>query len=228
MNPLKSIKELTRVERTIWIGSLLSIFISSAIFPNPNWLSIATSLVGATALIFVSKGDPLGQLICVIFSVLYAIVSLSFHYYGEMITYLFMSTPSAIWSLITWLRNPYAEREVKVANMTPKKWGLLLLGTTAVTSVMYFVLAHLGTANLAVSTFSITTSFLASMLTVLRSPYYALFYAANDIVLIIMWIMASFVSIGYLPMVICFIVFLINDLYGFFNWRAIRKRQQGK
>ena len=69
------------------------------------------------------------------------------------------------------------------------------------------------------STISVTTSFAAAALTMLRSSYYALAYAMNDIVLIILWIIASMENRMYVPMVINFMVFLINDLYGFVNWK---------
>jgi nicotinamide riboside transporter PnuC len=62
----------------------------------------------------------------------------------------------------------------------------------------------------------------------LRSSAYALSYAANDIVLIILWIMASIDNISYLPMIVCFVMFFINDMYGFFNWRKMKKRQTEK
>ncbi len=228
LNIVKSIKNLSLLEKCIWLGSLFVIFVTSAIFPNPDWLSVITSLVGATALIFVGKGDPMGQLVSIIFALFYALVSLKFRYYGEMITYLFMSAPSALWALITWLKNPFTEREVKVAQMTAKKWFFTVIGSIGVTFIMYFVLGFLDTANLVVSTFSITTSFFASLLTVLRSPYYALFYALNDIVLIVLWVLATVSDIGYLPMVFCFIIFLVNDIYGFFNWQKMKRKQNKK
>ncbi|MEE0050148.1 MAG: nicotinamide mononucleotide transporter [Acutalibacteraceae bacterium] len=71
----------------------------------------------------------------------------------------------------------------------------------------------------------VATSFIAASLTLLRSPLYGLGYAANDIVLIIMWIMATVDGPSYLPMIVCFSVFFINDCYGFINWRKIRQRQ---
>ncbi len=66
---------------------------------------------------------------------------------------------------------------------------------------------------------------LFSYLTFLRSPYYAIGYSANDVVLIILWILAAFTDISCLPMVACFVMFLFNDLYGFYNWRKMQKRQ---
>lgn len=77
-----------------------------------------------------------------------------------------------------------------------------------------------------ISTISVTTSFIASYLTYLRSPYYALAYAANDIVLFFLWILAALVDISCLPKVLCFFIFLLNDLYGFYNWQRMRHRQR--
>lgn len=225
MNLVKSVKNLTRTEKIIWTASILSILVSSLLFPNPDLVSVITSALGATALIFVSKGDPLGQLMCIIFGVIYAFISFHLRYYGEMITYVGMTVPSAVWALYTWLKNPYTDRQVKVAEMTAKKWMLVVFGGLVASLIMYFVLGFFGTANLIISTVSVATSFMASMLTVLRSPLYALFYAANDVVLIALWVLACIDNIGYLPMVICFIIFLVNDAYGFINWRKMKKIQ---
>ncbi len=228
MNLIKSIKNLSKTEKTLWIVSLIIIILSSCLFSERDILTVIASVIGATALIFVGKGDAIGQLLTIIFAVIYAVISFRFHYYGEMITYVGMTAPSALWAMIVWLKNPYSKREVKVGKMTKTKWCLLAVSAVAVTLIMRRVLVYLNTANILFSTVSVTTSYLASMLTVLRNPYYAVCYAANDIVLIILWVMASMVNIGYLPMVLCFFIFLINDLYGFINWKRMKKRQDNR
>ena len=58
-----------------------------------------------------------------------------------------------------------------------------------------------------------------------RSPYFALAYAANDIVLIVLWIFASMADISYLSVMICFVLFLVNDIYGYISWRKMEQRQ---
>jgi hypothetical protein len=83
----------------------------------------------------------------------------------------------------------------------------------------------LGTARLNISTLSIATSFFAASLTYMRSPYYAVFYSANDLVLIIMWVIASREDKGCIPMIFCFVMFLANDMYGFVNWRRMERVQ---
>ena len=228
MNPVKSIENLSKTEKKIWIISLITIIFSSCLFGEIEMITLIASVIGATALIFVGKGDAIGQLLTIIFALIYAIISHRFHYYGEMITYVGMTAPSALWAMIVWIKNSYSAREVRVGKMTKEKWYLLFFSAAIVTAIMWRVLAYFNTANLLFSTVSVATSYLASMLTVLRSPYYAVCYAANDIVLIVLWVLATSIDIGYLPMVICFMIFLANDLYGFANWKRMKNRQNNK
>lgn len=220
-------KELTRFELLLWGASVLITAGSFIAGSQKDWLTLIASLIGVTALIFVARGDVLGQILTCVFALLYSIISVKFRYYGEMLTYMGMSAPIAALSVVSWIRNPYekGKNEVKVAKLTPLKITFLFVLTAIVTGVFYFIMKALGTTNLAVSTVSVTTSFLASALMFMRSPYYALAYGANDIVLIVLWILATIENSVYLPMVMCFAVFLANDVYGFINWIRMRSRQ---
>ena len=215
-------------EKLIWSISVLVIVISFLVFENDGFLTLVASLVGVTALIFCAKGNPIGQFLMIIFAIIYSIISFSFQYYGEMITYLGMSLPMAAFSLFTWLKNPFngKKSEVAVNKITFKEIIFMSALTLIVTIVFYFILKYFNTANLIPSTFSVSTSFLAAYLTFRRSPYYALAYASNDVVLIILWILASFKDISYISVIICFVVFLVNDLYGFISWLRMMKRQE--
>ncbi len=218
----------TRFEVCLWLGSLVLIVGSALFFGCANYLYVAAALIGATALIFVSKGNVPGQVLTVVFSVFYGVISFSFRYYGEMITYLGMTAPIAVASIVTWVKNPYKEKknEVAVNRLSVREYVFIFGLGIAVTAVFYFILRALDTANLIVSTVSVFTSFTAAWLTMRRSPFYALAYALNDVVLIVLWTLASIGSVEYVSMVVCFVVFLVNDTYGFFNWRRMSKRQQ--
>ena len=221
-----SFKNLTKFELMLWLGSVIIVTVSFLLSSAKDYLTLIASLIGVTALIFVAKGYVLGQVLTVVFAVFYGIISFYFHYYGEMITYLCMTAPIAAMSVVSWLHHPYENTpEVEVSRLSKGKVALMLILTAVVTVIFYFVLMALGNANLFFSTISIATSFMASYLTFLRSPYYGLGYAANDVVLIVLWILAAMENLAYFPMIICFILFLINDSYGFINWRQIKKRQ---
>ena len=94
-----------------------------------------------------------------------------------------------------------------------------------VTGAFYFILRWLETPNIVFSTLSVTTSFLAASLTMLRSSYYALGYAANDLVLIVLWGLAAAKDPVYIPVIINFMIFFMNDMYGFISWKK-RERTQ--
>lgn len=219
--------DLTKFEMWLWIISLVVVTASFLISGGGDYLSLIASLIGVTALIFVAKGYVLGQVLTVVFALFYGIISFYFRYYGEMLTYVCMTAPIAVMAVISWVKNPYeGTREVKVRKMHRGEVFIMCAVAFVVTWLFYFILKFFNTANLMFSTISVTTSFLACYLTYMRNPFYALAYAANDIVLIILWVLASCEDISYLPMVFCFVMFFANDMYGFINWRRMEKRQQ--
>ena len=217
----------SRTDLTLWSASVAAILVSFALFDRESYLTLAASLIGVTSLIYNAKGNPFGQLLMVVFSLLYGVISYTFRYFGEMITYLGMTMPMATFALVSWLKNPYNgnKAEVAVNHLSRREWLFACALTLGVTVLFYFILAAFDTANLLPSTLSVTTSFLAVYLTFRRSAAFAVAYAANDVILIILWLMASRTDSSYLSVAVCFISFLANDLYGFISWRRMARRQ---
>ena len=224
-NPLK---ELTGFEWCLWIASMCIVTAAYLLSPDRQYLTLIASLIGESSIIFTAKGHVLGQGLTVVFAVLYAVIAWQFRYYGEMLTWLCMTAPMAVAAILAWLRHPFADTaEVKVGTLSKQQGVLLTVLTVGVTVGFYFILQALGTANLLVSTISVATSFLTACLVCLRSPYYALGYACNDAVMIVLWILATVEELAYLPMIVCFVMFLLNDLYALLCWLR-RKKQQAE
>lgn len=216
-NPIKS---LTKKEWILWIGSLAIVILSNLLSTDIDVLTLVSACVGITSLIFAAKGNVWAQILMVIFSILYGLISWQFRYWGEMITYIGMTMPMAVWSTITWIKNPSESgQEVAIQKLTRKHVAGIAAAGVIVTAVFYMILKALDTPNILFSTISITTSFLAASLTMLRSSYYALGYASNDIILIVMWVLASIENPAYIPVVVNFIIFFFNDMYGFVSWK---------
>ena len=228
MRKRKASGYFSKMDIAVWSSSAAAVVISFLLFDRENYLTLAASLVGVTSLIYNAKGNPFGQLLMVVFSLMYGVISYTFSYYGEMITYLGMTMPMAVFALISWLRNPYNgnRAEVRVNRISQAEALLMWLLTAAVTAVFYFILAYFNTANLVPSTLSVTTSFVAVYLTFRRNPYFAVAYAANDVILIILWVLASIADVRYISVVVCFAAFLVNDLYGFVSWQRMKRRQE--
>lgn len=176
-NPIKS---LSRREWALWLASLAVVLIANLMTPELDPLTVTAALVGVTSLVFAAKGNVWAQILMIVFSILYGVISFRFHYWGEMITYLGMTLPMAVWSTVTWLKNPSKENgsEVAIQTLARRHLAALAASTAAVAAVFYYILKLLDTPNLFFSTVSIITSFLAAALTMLRSSYYAVGYAA--------------------------------------------------
>lgn len=222
----KLFPKFTKFEIGLWMVSVLTMTLGF-IIAKQGVLHFIASLVGVTGLIFHAKANVVGPALLVVFAALYGIVSLQNRYYGEMITYLLMSAPMEIVAIVEWLKHPHQESaEVEICSLSKGKKIGLAVSTALVTVAFYFILSALDTASIWVSTLSVTTSFLAAALTFFRSPYYAIGYLFNDVVLIILWAIACVNDISNLVMVACFVMFFANDLYAFFNWLKMQSRQK--
>ena len=99
-------KTIDKKEWLLWVLSLTIVLISNLACPSPDPLTLAAALIGVTSLVFAAKGNVWAQILMIIFSILYGIISFRFRYWGEMITYLGMTLPMAVWSTVTWIKNP--------------------------------------------------------------------------------------------------------------------------
>lgn len=231
MNILKRLNNYFKLgEKILWISSIAIITTFFCIFDGEDFFTLFASMFGITAILLNAKGNPIGQMLMVVFAMAYGVISYSYKYYGELITYVCMTLPMAVISLVSWLRNRFDGKklEVKVNVLTKKEIPYAVLFSTAVTVAFYFILGAFNTPNLWLSTLSVTTSFTAVYFTFRRSSLFAVFYSLNDVVLIVLWILASLDDSAYISVVICFATFLANDIYSYLNWQTIKKRQAKK
>ena len=63
------IKDLTKKEWGLWLGSLFVVMVSNILFGNIDLLTLLAASVGITALIFAAKGNVWAQILMIIFSV---------------------------------------------------------------------------------------------------------------------------------------------------------------
>lgn len=212
----------------LWVVSLFAVIVCNLLVRPIDILTLIATVIGINMLLFAAKGNVLGQIFSIVFCIMYVIISYRFKYYGEMITYLCMSFPIAVASVITWLKNPSKKDAmvVKIRHFTVKEGFIVCALSLLVTIALYFVLRAFNTPNLIVSTISVFTSFSAAYLTMRRISFYALAYAANDVVLIVLWVMASFQDISYIPVAVNFLIFMFNDIYAYWNWHKREKQQE--
>ena len=96
----------TVTDYVLWGFSVAAIILSAVLFGNSDALTLVATLFGVTSLIFYAKGNLVGPVLMFVFCVIYGIISYSYAYYGELITYVFMSLPMAVFTIVSWLKHP--------------------------------------------------------------------------------------------------------------------------
>lgn len=227
----KFLKDWSLFEILFLIFSLTTITLCFLLEKDKNIFSLITSLTGVVSVLTVAKGLIIAPVINIIYNIIYAALSITQQYYGEAIIYIFLMIPISIISIMSWLKNKSKTNEniVEINKISFREYVYLFIFIIIATIGFYFLLKTLHTSELIISTISLISSLVASYLMLRRCSYYAIGFMINDIILIILWsLVVKNNSIAYLPTVITFIVFLINDTYGFIHWKSMENKQKNK
>ena len=122
-------KRMTKREWALWFVSIAIVVMSNIMAGRVDALTLTATCIGVTSLIFAAQGNVWAPILMTIFCIQYAIISYRFRYWGEMFTYLFMSLPMSVWSIVTWLKNARnsSDGTVEIRKITRKGAGVLVL-----------------------------------------------------------------------------------------------------
>ena len=116
---------------------------------------------------------------------------------------------------------------VEINFIKKKEWIIVSFVFALVFVGIYYLLKAFNTNELIVSTISVLASLFAVYLQIRRSKYSFSFYIVNDIILMFLWgipvVRGSFILF---PMLLNPTINLINDTYGFYNWKKTEKIQK--
>ena len=79
-NPLKV---LSSREKVMWLISVNIVVVSNFFAKELDPLTLIAVTVGVTSLIFAAKGHVIAQVLMILFSILYAVISFRFRYWGR-------------------------------------------------------------------------------------------------------------------------------------------------
>ena len=225
----KYFEDWNKFEKSFLICGLLTSIISSIIFNGTVIDTLYTSLYLITALLM-SKGKVECYFVGFVSVVFYGIVSYNQGYYGELIITAFLTFPIMIIGIISWLRHQDKEEDtVIISSLSKKEITIALLSQLVLFWIYYFILKAFNTDLLVISTMSVVTSVLASYFEARRSELSLFCYIANDLVIITLWLIPIISGqIELISVLVGPILLLINDIYGSYNWRRLKKQQKEK
>ena len=223
----KIFKDWTTFEKLFLIFGTVLALVLTPVFRGTIFDLFYTLLYFWTALLL-AKGKWVCYVIGIVSTFFYAYVSYQNGYYGEIMISMFLTLPLTIVGLLDWIRHQDKTKTVVVKNIS-KRELLIVLGSQIILGWgYYYLLKMFGTQNLVVSTLSIVASLVATYLTARRSEHGFVGFIINDVILIMLWGMPVISGdFALIPVVLCPVLLLVNDIYGVYNWKRIKGRQKG-
>ena len=221
------LKDWSKFEKTLLFGNIIVVSTVGIIF-KADLLTTACSIIGINTALLLAKGKNLGQLLGILITLLYSILSFKNKYYGEVLIYVFLMLPMFVVGTFSWIKHQNKKtNSVEINNIKAKEWIIVSIVFIGVFIGIYYVLKAFNTNELIVSTASVLASLFAVYLQVRRSKYSFSFYIVNDIILFILWGTPVFKgNYTLIPMLLNPVFNFINDLYGFYYWRKTEKIQK--
>jgi len=220
------LKGWTIFEKLFLIFGTITAFVLTFLFKG-TWIDLGYTLLYFWTALLLAKGKYACYIIGIISTFFYAFVSYSNSYYGEVIIAMCCTLPLMIVGLVNWLKHQDNTNTVVIKEISKKELIIVLLTQAIMFIGYYYLLKIFNTNNLLVSTFSIIASIIATYLTARRSEYGFVGFIINDIILITLW---SIPVIGgntnLIPVLLCPVLLLINDIYGVYNWKKIKNKQK--
>lgn len=219
----------TKFELGFLISGLAISVLSSIVFGGNVVDTLYTSSYLITALLM-AKGKVECYLVGFVSVFFYGIVSYSQGYYGELLITIFLTFPIMIIGIRDWLKHQDKENDVVMINSLSKmEITIAFVSQVLLFWLYYFILRAFNTDLLVISSLSVVTSVLASYFEARRSELSLFCYIANDFVIITLWLIPIVGGeTDLIPVLVGPLLLLVNDIYGSYNWRRMKKRQGEK
>jgi len=212
---MKVLKEkITKKELAILIPGLISIIVTSLIFKT-KIISIITSICGVLYTFLIGKKLRLGYLFGIINVTLYGIILYIDRLYGGAIYNLFYGLPILIYGYYYWSTK---KKDDSVNNLSKK--GKRVLMCVFLLTLILTIYLGLVKQDFLLSFDVLTTSlgfigmFLLSNKYVEQWPIWIMCNLAN----VCLWTYLTFRELSNIPVAIMWFSYLINSLYGYYNW----------
>lgn len=223
-------KDWTLFEK-IWLLSFTLINIYLFFAWGDTITGLIASLTGMICVVLVAKAKISNYYFGIVNVVLYAYIAWQSKYYGEVMLNVIYFLPMQFVGLYCWNKHCNVTKtkdDVKVSNLSTKEriyWSLI--SVVGIVAYGLFLKYLQGTLPFIDST-STVLSVIAMFLMVKRVTEQWLLWIAIDVVSIYMWFYILAQGGNEISMLIMWSAFLVNAIYGYFNWRKLGKIQNEK
>ena len=198
-----------------YIFMLLGIIIQVVcfIFTGDAVLSFICGLSGVINVVLCSQKKLSFYFFAYIQMFTYIIIIFQQHLYGELVENIFYVITTTI-ALFLWIKNyNKEEKEVIARKLSKQAWILCCSIFIISTILLYIILLKTNDPRPFLDAISTVPAFIAQILLMLRYREQWIMWFIVDVATLILWI-----SIGNIFMIMQYIFWIINCIYGYINW----------
>lgn len=203
------------------LGILLQIGVFIIVPDSP--LNIIAGLAGVVSVVMCAKGRTMFYFVGFIQTVTYLVLSWQNKFYGEVLENLFYFV-TMIWGIFVWkkneVKNEDGTEDVLAKVFTLKQWIISIVGTVVATIGMGYWLTSIGSAQAYTDAATNVMAIFAQLLMVWRYREQWIWWLVIDVFCIKLWWV-----VGNLSMVVMYIFWTVNTIYGWLNWSKLNKKQ---
>lgn len=230
MNLVKKFFKGWNLFECVFVGLSWIVPITLGIIFESSALEVFSTSISLTSALLIAKGKIDGYFVGLAGIVAFSIVCFQTKIYGEVIVQLAIYLPVTVFGIYSWAKNKHNDKDkgsvVKVGYLGIKEILLVIVSQLIMAVGYYFMLKYFGTEYLLVSTFSVTIQVAATYMLARRSQFGSGPYVLGDIAQIVLWSMVvAGGNTNAIAVLVMPCMYLINDVYGFFEWRRLRKNQ---
>lgn len=205
----------------VWLLIFIAVQIGIYIYNPDSILGMVSGISGIICNVFVSKGKISNYFFGLIFAYTYFYISLGANFLGEMNTTLYVYIPAQFIGYFLWKANMQKEQgadAVVAKALTAKGWMGLIAFLVIGTFLFVQLLNHFGGSSTGLDGLSTIIVIAAQALMVLRYREQWLLWILLNIISIALWAENT-------SMYVMYSAYLLNSLYGYYNWSKLQKAQ---
>ena len=188
-------------------------------------MGIVAALTGIWCVILTGKGKTANFVFGIVNVILYAIIALQAKYYGEVMLNTLYYLPCSVLGLFVWSRHTADDTGDVVKETMSLKASLVTYPLTALAVFVYgFILQSLGGSLPYVDSASTVLSVVAQILCQKRYAEQWIMWIIVDAVTVVMWAVNLGTPDGSVAMLLMWIVYLVNAIIMYLNWRKDVKK----
>lgn len=225
---MKLLKDWTLFEK-IWLVLFLGVNIYLFIAWQDSLIGLIASISGMLCVVLVAKGKISNYYFGIIQTGTYAYIAFTYGLYGEVMLNGLFYFPVQFIGIYLWSKNKTKNsklgEDIVVNKLSKKGWAIVVISLVGGISLYGLFLKYIGGNSVWIDSSTTILSVVAQIMMLKRFVEQWLLWILVNILSITMWLTVLITTGGNdFSMLVMWSAFLVNSIYGFYNWNKLYRK----